>query len=854
MATTSTLRRYWSPTSPTSPSSPMQIQMPASQLPASPPPTQRKRWSGSPALTPGSSTTSTLSPSSSTALSATLTAASSAEDVVSGITLRLPSPVPYTSEHVITYIPPLVDGAGGTLSRWQRANQWQAGTPSMLSPAHTLYGKVPGINRLSRAKRPGAAPSANTQEALLSPYRLLWSDIRCLALATPAFVRLLWTKATTPFGAVVRSHSWSRLLSLPFDDVADTAEALVQTVVAMTVFSMLCAAPVLFFCLPGGLFLVWLLVCMTFLRLASWPLNRGSHSQTGTVYRGPWDTDAYNTPSEHSSDSDNDDSEDDDGVQEFRRNNEKWYFVSGIGATSRSLAKTGPRLAGVFGRPVTLIRPAYTYGALADCVLALLQRLLLPFCALSVPGADTTVYAALRHTLWSKHDQKNMANRIVVLAHNTGATAVAQALVRLTGEIPAACLAQIEVYTFGSLAPDFVLPQYNLQAGVEICHVEHIAHVHDPCARFGVLQSVRHDLAGRYCGGVFVLGGGGGGGTNRKAGADSINNKNSAMTGLGLNVMSPSASTAFGRRPSISRRRSGSPPLAVNGGIHHPPAKSIAIGNARHNNIHANRQHRMSFPLSYQQLQQHQKHQQHQQLHGFQRTAFRRPASATSSTTTLVPQSTVAVPPPTAHSLMYSMEDYLTALFGPEPWSMRPDPDLDLDFDLDSSLGLGLGLGLDHHGKRRRLACDAFFLDAAVHVDYELAEKREMAALAAASASTSIHEQWNKAQANSRASRFHSVAKNAHHRLSWTGLGATAKYGTVNGLFSAGSGTKTRKSPQSKWSTWNSEFLPDGQALLGLEAVRRICKECDGRPGRDVSRLGGYFADAVARHRERFGF
>lgn len=477
-------------------------------------------------------------------------------------------------------------------------------------------------------------------------------------------------------------------------------------------------------------------------------------------------------------------------------------------------------------------------------MLALLQRLLLPFCVLSVPGADTTVYAALRHALLNKHDQKSRANRIVILAHNTGATAVAQALARLTGEISAACLAQIEVYTFGSLAPDFVLPQYSFQAGVETCHVEHIAHVHDPCARFGVLQSVRHDLAGRYCGGVFVIGGGGGG-TIRNAGADNINNnRTNTMTDLGLSLMSPAASTAFGRRPSISRRRSGSPPLAVNSGIHHTTA----------NSIHTNRQHRMSFPLSYQQLQQ---HQQHQQLHGYQRTAFRRPATATLSTATLVPKTTTVAVPSTSPSFMYSMEDYLTALFGPEPWSMRPDPDLDLDFDPDSSLlGLGRGgLGLDHQGKRRRLACDAFFLDATVQVDSELAEKREMAALAVASASLSMHEQWTKAQTlNGCTGRLHSMAKNAHHRLSWTGLGATAKYGTVNGSFSVGSGAKTRKSPHAKWSTWNSESVPDSQALLGLETVRRIGKECDGRPGRDVSRLAGYFADAVARHRERFGF
>ncbi|CAK7263735.1 hypothetical protein SEPCBS119000_000634 [Sporothrix epigloea] len=828
-ATTSTSRRYWSPTSP---SSPWQIRLPLSQIPDSLPPDRKMRWSGSPAPGSASSASSTLSASSTVASSAASTAASSVDGSVTGITLRLPLPAPYTSEHVVTYIPPLVDGAGGSLSRWQRANQWQAGAGvgSILPFAHSL--SFSRIKRFTGTGHAETALDAASHEAVLSPYRLLWSDLRWLGLSTPKLVRLLGARAAKPLGAIFRSRAWTGLLSVPFDDVADAAEVLVQVVLAVVEYSMLCAAPVLFLCLPGGLFTAWLLVCLTIVRIASWPLNSGARSQTGTVYRGPWDTNVCGSVDSIGSDTETDDS-DDDGDQRLCRK-EKWFFVSGLGATSRSLAKTGPRLAGVFGRPVTLVRPAYTYGIFADCMLALLHRLLLPFCVLPVPGADTTVYASLLQALGSEHGNKGKENRVVVLAHNTGATAVAQALRRLAGQVAHERLARIQVYTFGSLAPDFVLPRCSSGAAiVGSCHVEHIAHVHDPCARFGVLRSVQHDLAGRYCGGVFVLGG-----TSRNAGVHGTH-VHRATAGLGLHVsgLAATPSAATGRRPSIGRRRSGSPPLVVRGG-NSPAAVS------GWNNDTASRQRRRSFPLSYQKLQLHQ-----QQLHGYQRAAYRRSGSAASSTCTLMAPSSITVPL-TSRTAMFSMEDYLTALFGPEPWSMRPESDLDrsLDVDLDLNFDWELDPGLDRHGKRR-LACDAFFLDAAISVDYELAKKREMAALAAASA---LLPEETTADVNVR----RSVAKRAHHRLSWTGLGATAKFGTVQGsfLFGGGDGGTSKGVPQSKRATTASASFLDSQALVGLETVRRMCKECDGRPGRDVSLLGGYFADAVARHRERFGF
>lgn len=500
-------------------------------------------------------------------------------------------------------------------------------------------------------------------------------------------------------------------------------------------------------------------------------------------------------------------------------------------------------MAGVFGRPVTLIRLGYTYGAVADFLLAMLQRLLLPFCVLPSRGVDA-LCSQVRHALVtssadslkssSSHEhtheqQQQRRRRVIVLAHNTGATAVSQALVRLASDVPAARMAQLEVYTFGSMAPDFVLPG-NSQDGkaggggdmttdrgmVALCQVEHVAHAQDPCARFGVLRSVQEDLAGKYCGGVFVLGGGSSGGGV----GGSISNSGGGI-GLGLTL-----GRSVGYRQT-SRGRSFSPPLAL----------TLSSSSNSINNNAKTRQNRMSFPFTYQQQQQYQHQQQQHYHHGSQ--LVRRSISASSSLTSdsiSSSSSTTSTRPGRSNPLslpkkiMLSMEDYLTALFGPEPWSMRPDMDGD-----------------------GTLSSDAYFLNAAICVDRELAEKREVAAMALAggggtgSSPSSVNGRLRGRRADGGFAKSMSVSKNEHrhHRLSWTGLGATAKYGTTKGASSIG--TKNSKPTKHKRAA-------DANGLLGLETVRRLCKECDGRPGRDVSLLAGYFSEAVVRHRERFGF
>lgn len=803
-STTSTLRRYWSPTSSPRPAS---RQRPLSQSSS---PSYRSQLSVSPTLTPGTSTAPSSSPSTapSTASTAPSTAPSTSymaennTEATSNTAFRPSAPI--TSDHVVTYIPPLVDGAGGTLSRWQRIHQ-QGQQQQTLPPSDTF--------RIKRISSNSNSPSENT--AALTPYRLLWSDLRWLATSSPELLRLAWNKASTPVWAVARPRVWSRLLTVPVDDITDAAEALLQAGLAIAEVAMLAAAPTLFLCLPGGLFLVWLMFCFAAVYSASWPLNGGTHAQTGTVYRS-WATEPnHNVDDNDDSDSDSDSADEDDDDTPRRPRAEHWFFLPGLGATSRSLAKTGPRVAAVFGRPVTLLRPTYTYGAVADAIFVLFQRLLLPFCVLPARGVYS-VYAELRRALLATNNPRR--SRVVVLAHNTGATVISQALSRLSGDVPASRLAQLEIYTFGSLAPDFVVPAtHNTQydSTSTTFHVEHVAHANDPCARSGVLRSVRDDLAGRYGGGVFVIGSGSGAGGGNVNSSNTTTVNSNGGVGLGLSVGSTS-----GFRP-VSRGRSFSPPFPPSSAANNP-----TIGNSNLANIkNRNSRHRMSFPFTYQQQQQYQ--------HFLQNPGYRRSVSA-STTSSLTSEVAPALPP---RKTLLSMEDYLTALFGPEPWSMRPDPEVDFD------------------GNRLSSSSDAFFLDAAISVDRELAEKREMAAMAAASSmDISSSNKSNNGHHRSSKDDRPSLPKTAHPRLSWTGLGATAKFGTTKGTLLGSTKTRRKSQLNSASSTTQSESPAVAEGLRGLESVRRLCKDYDGRPGREVSVLAGYFSDAVTRHREQFGF
>jgi hypothetical protein len=149
-----------------------------------------------------------------------------------------------------------------------------------------------------------------------------------------------------------------------------------------------------------------------------------------------------------------------------------------------------------------------TYGLPFDMVAMMLQR-----CMPMPSQTRRTLYLHMRFALLD-----DSMNRCVVLCHNDSAILVSQVVTQLSTDLPLEKLAKLEIYTFGAAASEFVMPlgdinvewdpaqqspdQTNERRGV---HVEHFAMTSDPFAQIGVLQSVRQNMDGRFCGSVFVM-------------------------------------------------------------------------------------------------------------------------------------------------------------------------------------------------------------------------------------------------------------------------------------------------------------------------------------------------------------
>lgn len=178
---------------------------------------------------------------------------------------------------------------------------------------------------------------------------------------------------------------------------------------------------------------------------------------------------------------------------------------------------TLPMLSKLFNRTI-MSACAPTYGLPFDLVALVLQRSLH---AMMPSPTTSAMYAQVRASLLDRS-----VSRTVVLAHNGGAICASQVLRRLYADVSPDKMSKLEIYTFGAAATDFVTPlggtaasavaeskklagqQQMHAAGVMEArepHIEHFAFVNDPLARMGVLRSVREDLEGRFCGGVFVL-------------------------------------------------------------------------------------------------------------------------------------------------------------------------------------------------------------------------------------------------------------------------------------------------------------------------------------------------------------
>lgn len=178
---------------------------------------------------------------------------------------------------------------------------------------------------------------------------------------------------------------------------------------------------------------------------------------------------------------------------------------------------TLPMLSKLFNRTIMSIC-APTYGLPFDMLVLILQR---SFPTMMPSPMTNAMYAQIRASLLDRS-----VSRTVILAHNNGAICASRILRQLYADVSPDKMSKLEIHTFGAAANDFVTPlggtvaaavadskklagqQQMHAAGVMESrepHIEHFAFVNDPLARMGVLRSVREDLEGRFCGGVFVL-------------------------------------------------------------------------------------------------------------------------------------------------------------------------------------------------------------------------------------------------------------------------------------------------------------------------------------------------------------
>lgn len=174
--------------------------------------------------------------------------------------------------------------------------------------------------------------------------------------------------------------------------------------------------------------------------------------------------------------------------------------------------KTLPALARLFSRTISAVHEP-TYGLPLDLLSVLLKRSL----DITFPSASTrALYAQIRTTLL---DTKT--NRTVILAHNVGAITMSKVLRQLYADVPAEKMSKLEIYTFGAAAAEFVTPLGGPIAETKTTgkqvhapefvterrgpHIEHFAFSNDPFARIGVIHSAHEDLAGRFCGSVFMM-------------------------------------------------------------------------------------------------------------------------------------------------------------------------------------------------------------------------------------------------------------------------------------------------------------------------------------------------------------
>ncbi|KAK4034849.1 hypothetical protein C8A01DRAFT_18409 [Parachaetomium inaequale] len=305
---------------------------------------------------------------------------------------------------------------------------------------------------------------------------------------TPRSQQPLWPVLRQEMAQMLRmmpTLCWAMLVQRRPTSLADTAGMMLHAVLACFEVGMMLLAVPLWFMLPGAMFAAWVCVCAGVVIAMCWMLNGKEQMHQCNAGSEGW-------------------------MMGQEAEDEKWLFLGGMGMSSRHCHnQTLPALSRLFSRPMVCICMP-TYGIVFDMMAMMLQR-----CIQMPSQTRRNLYSQMRCALLD-----DSMHRCVILCHNDSAVIVSQAVAQLCVDLPSEKLRKLEVYTFGAAASEFMLPlgdtdmesdpahqtgdQVNEHRGI---HVEHFAMTSDPFAQMGVLQSVRQNMEGRFCGSVFILNG-----------------------------------------------------------------------------------------------------------------------------------------------------------------------------------------------------------------------------------------------------------------------------------------------------------------------------------------------------------
>ncbi|VBB79788.1 Putative protein of unknown function [Podospora comata] len=305
---------------------------------------------------------------------------------------------------------------------------------------------------------------------------------------TPRSQQPMWSMMWQEIMQMMRmmpNMCWAMLTQRKHMSWAAMGDMMIHTMLTCMEMCMMVMAVPLWMMMPGAMFAMWMCTCALMVMGMCWMLNGREQMHMCAMESEGW-------------------------MMGPEMDNEKWMFMGGMGMNSRHCHQQAlPMLSRMFNRPMMCICMP-TWGMPFDMMCLMLQR-----CMVMPSQVRRNLYAQMRTALLD-----DSMHRCVVLCHNDSAVLVSQAMAQLCSDLPAEKMCKLEIYSFGAAACEFMTPRgestmdsepahhqsmdmmMNDRKGV---HMEHFAMTTDPFAQMGVLESVRQNMSGRFCGGVFIM-------------------------------------------------------------------------------------------------------------------------------------------------------------------------------------------------------------------------------------------------------------------------------------------------------------------------------------------------------------